>query len=175
MKSNSIVPIELIESRIHVIRGQRIMLDQDLASIYGVPTGVLNQAVSRNIDRFPEDFAFRLNKTEWANLKSQSVISSWGGRRSFPYVFTEHGALMLANILRSDRAIQMSIEVIRAFINLRRASSTHEALAKEAKEVKSFLLKHAQKTDQEFRRVWNAIEKLSEPPPEQSKIGFRLN
>jgi phage regulator Rha-like protein len=152
------------------------MLDEDLAILYGVETKNLNKAVNRNQQRFPKDFAFRLSKEEWNNLRFQIGTSSlsYGGRRYLPYAFTEHGALMLANILRSDRAAQMSIEVIRAFIHLRRLSISYEALAKEAKEVKSFVLKHAQKSDQEFRRVWTAIEKLSAPQTEERRIGFKL-
>ena len=192
MKSDSIVPAERIESRILIIRGQRVMLDQDLAVLYEVETKALNQAVKRNINRFPDDFAFRLTNEEWKCLRSQFATSkpesetlrsqfvtskneTRGGRQYFPTAFTEHGALMLANILRSDRAAQMSIEVIRAFIHLRRTSASHEALAKESKEIKSFVLKHAQKSDQEFRRVWNAIEKLSAPPAEERRIGFRVD
>jgi len=176
MTKESIVPAERIESRILIIRDQRVMLDQDLAALYGTSTKRLNERLNRNLDRFPEDFAFQLTDLEWKNLRSQIATSSfnYGGRRYLPHVFTEHGALMLANILRSERAAQMSIEVIRAFIHLRRLSSSHEALAKETKEIKSFVLKHAQKSDQEFRRVWTAIEKLSKPQMEEGAMGFRL-
>jgi len=177
MKLNSFVPAERIESRILIIRGQRVMLDQDLAVLYETPTKRLNELLHRNLNRFPEDFAFQLTNEEWKCLRSQFATSNKGrgGRRHLPTAFTEHGALMLANILRSERAAQMSIEVIRAFIHLRRLSASHEVLAKESKEIKSFVLKHAQKSDQEFRRVWTAIEKLSEPPTEERRIGFRVD
>jgi len=177
MKTESIVPAERIESRILIIRGQRVMLDQDLAALYEVSTGRLNEALRRNLNRFPEDFAFRLTNEEWKSLISQIAISNKGrgGRRKLPMAFTEHGALMLANILRSERAAQMSIEVIRAFIHLRRLSASHEALAKEAKEIKTFVLKHSHANDQEFRQVWTAIEKLSTPPAEERRIGFRVD
>jgi len=108
-----------VEKLIHVIRGQKVMLDRDLAALYDVPTGALNQAVRRNLDRFPEDFMFQLTTEESQNLKSQSVTSSWGGRRKAPSAFTEHGVAMLSAVLRSDRAVQMSIGIIRAFVRMR--------------------------------------------------------
>lgn len=177
MKSDSFVPVERIENCIYTLRGQRVMLDQDLAMLYEVETKALNQAVKRNADRFPVDFAFRLTDLEWKSLRSQIVTSNKGrgGRQYLPYVFSEHGALMLANILKSERAIHMSIEVIRAFNHLRRLSASHEALAKEAKEIKTFMLKHSHATDQEFQRVWKAIERLSAPRSDGRRIGFKLN
>jgi phage regulator Rha-like protein len=177
MNKESIVPAECIENHILIIRGQRVMLDQDLAILYETPTKRLNELLRRNLNRFPKDFAFQLTNEEWKCLRSQFATSNKGrgGRRHLPTAFTEHGALMLANILRSERAAQMSIEVIRAFIHLRRLSASHEAMAKEAKEIKSFILKHAQKSDQEFRRVWTAIEKLSAPQTEERRIGFRVD
>jgi len=108
-----------VETLIHVIRGEKVMLDRDLAALYDVPTGALNQAVRRNLDRFPEDFMFQLTKEETQNLKSQSVTSSWGGRRKTPSAFTEHGVAMLSAVLRSDRAVRMSIGIIRAFVRMR--------------------------------------------------------
>src|ERR1022692_136834 len=108
-----------VESHIHVIRGHKVMLDRDLADLYEVPTGALNQAVRRNVERFPDDFMFRLTEQEAENLKSQSVTSSWGGRRKLPSAFTEHGVAMLSAVLHSDRAIQTSIAIMRAFVRLR--------------------------------------------------------
>jgi hypothetical protein len=106
---NSIVPAKPIESLILIIRGQRVMLDADLAALFGLSTSNLNKAVTRNLDRFPEDFMFRLNKDEFKNLKFQFGTSSWGGARKMPRAFTEHGAIMAANVLNSDRAAEMSV------------------------------------------------------------------
>lgn len=102
---NSLIPDESLIEKIYLIREQKVMIDSDLAELYGVETKVLNQAVSRNIERFPSDFMFELNAQEWSNLKSQSVTSSWGGRRKLPKAFTEHGVLMLSSVLNSPRAI----------------------------------------------------------------------
>lgn len=176
-KKLSLIPVERIENIIYVIRGQRVMMDEDLAQLYGVPTKRFNEQIYRNIDRFPEDFAFQLTKEEWGNLRSQFATSSsaHGGRRYLPYVFTEHGVVMLANVLRSKRATIISVEVVRAFIRFRQMLASHQEFAKEIITIKSFTLKYAQKTDQEFRKVWRAIEKLSEPPPKpERRIGFDL-
>src|SRR5690606_36080482 len=106
---------DVLVNKIYEFRGQKVMLDSDLAELYGVETRVLNQWVNRNIDRFPKDFMFQLSKDEWENLKSQTVISSWGGRRKEPLVFTEHGVLMLFSILNSRQAIQINIQIMRIF------------------------------------------------------------
>lgn len=174
------------------------MLNQDLAILYGIETKALNQALKRNAERFPDDFAFRLTKEEWNALRSQIVTldsktkdslrcqigtlekesSSGRGKYSkyLPHVFTEHGVVMLANILRSKHAIKMSIEVVRAFMHMRKMLTSSEKFAKELQELKSFILKHTQKSDQEFKRVWKAMEKLSTPPNQQERrIGFKLN
>jgi hypothetical protein len=120
------VPVELVVRRIYVIRGQRVMLSPHLAELYQVETRALVQAVKRNPDRFPEDFMFPLSNEEYENLKSQIVISSWGGpRRATPYAFTEHGVAMLSSVLNSKRAVQMNIWIIRAFVKLR-GSAGHE-------------------------------------------------
>ena len=117
----SIVPVEHVQSKILLIRGQKVILDADLAGLYGVATSRLNEQVKRNIRRFPPDFAFRLTRDELAHLKSHSAISSptWGGRRKLPYAFTEHGAIMAAGVLNSERAVQASIFVVRAFVRLK--------------------------------------------------------
>ncbi|MBU0578178.1 ORF6N domain-containing protein [Patescibacteria group bacterium] len=185
-ESKAIIPVESIERTIYVIRDHKVILDQDLAILYGVPTKRLNEQVRRNINRFPEDFSFQLTKGEWdflrcqigtSNeniLKSQIATSSWGGRRKLPFVFTEHGALMAANILRSKRAISVSIEIVRAFIRLRQALASHEVLTKELQEIKEFVLKNSNKNNREFQHIWKAIEKLTDKPKEQQKIGFNL-
>ena len=169
--------IQNIEPIIYTVRGQKVMLDEDLAKIYGVETKVLNQSIRRNRERFPEDFMFQIDINEYANLKSQFVTSSWGGRRKRPFVFTEHGAVMLASVLRSKRAVQMSIEVVKAFILFRRLLDSKEDIAKQVAEIRNFILKQSNKTDREFKKVWNAIEKLIDPidgAPKEA-IGFKLD
>jgi len=183
---------ESIENMIYLVRGQRVMLDQDLALLYGSETGAFNRAFKRNIEKFPEDFAFQLTKYEWESLRCQFGISKVssdmalrsqiatsnvgrGGRRYLPYVFTEHGVVMLANVLRSKHAVKMSIEVVRAFIQMRKMLASSEKFDKELRELKSFVLRHSQKSDQEFRRVWQAIEKLGQPTNQiERRIGFEL-
>lgn len=118
-KNESLIPIERIEQKIYVIRNERVMLDSDLADIYGVTTRALNQAVKRNLKRFPEDFMFRLTADELEAMRSQSVTASKRNVRFPPYVFTEHGAIMAANILSSERAVEASVQVVRAFVKLR--------------------------------------------------------
>ena len=127
------IPDERMVSKIYLIRGQKVMLDNDLAELYGVETKVLNQAVKRNAGRFPEDFMFQLTAIEFENLKSQFVTSSWehGGRRKLPWAFTEHGAIMAAAVLNSPRAVEMSVFVVRAFVHLRDFARTHAELGKQ--------------------------------------------
>ncbi|MCM1093626.1 MAG: ORF6N domain-containing protein [Lachnospiraceae bacterium] len=120
--------LQLIQSKIHEIRGQKVMLDRDLAQMYGVETRVLNQAVKRNADRFPIDFMFRLSKEEWENLKSQSVTSNWGGVRKMPYAFTELGVAMLSSVLTSRIAIQINIGIMRAFVAVRQMLSEDSSM-----------------------------------------------
>jgi hypothetical protein len=185
------VSVVQIESKIYIIRGNKVMIDEDLAVLYGVETKVLNQAAKRNPERFPEDFAFQLDRKEWGNLKSQIVTSSAiclrsqsvtskisrGGRRYLPYVFTEQGVAMLSSILRSPQAVKVNIEIMRAFVRLRHSLASLRDVTKELAELKSFLLKHSHSTDREFKRVWSAIEKLAKPlsGKEQHKIGFDVS
>ena len=131
-KNDTMLPDESIMSKIYFIREQKVMLDSDLAELYGVETRRLNEQVKRNILRFPEDFMFQLSKTEFENLKSQFATSSskWGGRRKLPLVFTEHGALQAANVLNSSQANKMSVFIVRAFIRLREMILTNEKLAR---------------------------------------------
>ena len=150
------------------------MLAHDLAALYGIETKNLNKALKRNQNRFPEDFAFQLSDSEWKNLRFQIGTSSYGGRRYRPYAFTEHGVVMLANVIRSEHAIKMSVEVVRAFIRLRQTLATQSQISKELSELKAFMLKHANANDREFLRLWQAIEKLSSPPNSR-RIGFDLN
>jgi hypothetical protein len=123
------VPVESIERRIYLIRGHKVMLDAHLAELYQVATKRLNEQVHRNLARFPRDFAFQLTADETANLRSQFATSSWGGRRTPPYVFTEHGVAMLSSVLKSERAVQMSILIIRAFVKIRELLASHKSLA----------------------------------------------
>jgi hypothetical protein len=162
------VPAERILHSIQVFRGERVLLDADLAILYGVETRVLVQAVKRNLERFPGDFMFQLTGSEWGNLKSQSVISSaWGGRRSVPYAFTELGVAMLSSVLNSERAIQVNISIMRAFTLLRSMLASHADLARKLEN-----LEH--KYDGQFRVVFEAIRDLMTPPtPTKKPIGFR--
>lgn len=165
-----------VESLIHLIRGQKVMLDRDLAALYGVSTGAFNQAVRRNLDRFPEDFMFQLTGQETENLKSQFVTSSWGGSRKPPSVFSEHGVSMLSAVLRSDRAVQMSIAIIRAFVRLRQMIETNKDVAIRVEKLEhahqraaSVIGILAEDLDQLCREVkdMNAL-----PPATKRKIGF---
>ena len=146
------------------------MLDADLAKLYGVETKVLLQAVKRNTERFPADFMFQLSEVEWSNLKSQTVTSSsegWGGRRTPPYAFTEQGVAMLSSVLRSNQAVQVNIEIMRAFVRLREILATHQELAKQLDNLE-------RKYDSQFKAVFDAIRQLMEPPiPKKKPIGFR--
>ncbi len=128
MADNFIIPSERIINNIYIIRNRKVMLDRDLATLYGVKTKSLNLAVKRNMKRFPEDFMFRLNKDEFKNLRSQIETSSWGGTRFEPYAFTEQGVAMLSSVLKSDRAIQVNIQIIRTFTRIRELLATNEAL-----------------------------------------------
>ena len=145
------------------------MLDQDLAKLYGVTTAALSQAVKRNLDRFPEDFAFQLSAEEFSILISQSATSSsWGGRRKRPYAFTEQGVAMLSSVLRSQRAIEVNIEIMRAFVRLRRLLAGHAGLARK-------LAALERKYDRSFKVVFDAIKKLMAPPdPKRRPIGFHV-
>ena len=163
--------VEPLEPLIHSIRGQRVILDADLAQIYGVTTKVLNQAVKRNNQRFPEDFAFQLIAAE--DNRSQIVTGSQKHRdpRFRPWVYTEHGALMAANVLRSRRAVQMSVYVIRAFVRLREQIGANQAILKRLAEIDKTLLQH----DSALRDIYQKLRPLLQPPPDppRRRIGFR--
>ena len=160
---------ESIERLIYLIRGQKVMLSPHLAELYGVETRVLVQAVKRNIDRFPEDFMFQLTDEEFANLKSQIVISSWGGsRRAKPYAFTEQGVAMLSNVLRSKLAVHVNIEIMRAFVQLRQMLSADKDLERRFDALE-------ERYDEQFKVVFDAIRALMEPPEKsRKKIGFEV-
>jgi len=164
-----IVSIADIESRIFLIRGRKVMLSMDLAELYEVEPRILIQAVKRNAERFPPDFMFQLTLQEFTNLKSQFVISSWGGRRALPYAFTEQGVAMLSGVLNSPRAIRVNIEIMRAFVKLREVLSASKELAHKLAQLEKKLEKH----DSEITLIFDAIRKLMTPPAKsRRKIGF---
>jgi hypothetical protein len=168
-KKRNLTPIEKIEKLIFLVRGQKIMLSTHLAELYGVESRVLVQAVKRNIERFPEDFMFQLSDGEFENLKSQFVISSWGGmRRAKPYAFTEQGVAMLSSVLRSKRAVQVNIEIMRSFVKLRGMLATHKDLDRKLTELE-------RKYDDQFKVVFEVIRQLMAPPDKKvKKIGFTV-
>ena len=163
--SKEIVPQEFIESKIYVVRGHKVMLDNDLANLYGVTTKNLNKAVSRNMDSFPADFMYKLKKGELENLRFQIGTSRWGGRRYFPYVFTENGVSMLSSVLKSQRARQVNIQIMRTFTKLRELLATHAHLRRKLEEMEK-------KYDCQFKVVFDAIKSLIADPPPVKKIGF---
>src|SRR5919197_3620593 len=163
--------IAQVENAIYLIRGQRVMLDSDLAAIYGVTTKKLNQQMKRNRSRFPEDFAFQLTAQELANLRSQIVTSKGrGGRRYRPWAFTEHGAIMLASVLNSEIAVQASVRVVRAFVRLRETVAANAQLAAKLEELERRLDSH----DEAIVDLFAALKCLLEPsePPKKREIGF---
>ncbi len=161
------VSLERIESQIFLIRGQKVMLSVHLAELYDVEPRALVQAIKRNIERFPEDFMFQLSAGEFANLKSQIVISSWGGlRRAAPYAFTEQGVAMLSSVLRSKRAVMVNVEIMRAFVRLRQMLASNAELVRK-------LAALEKKYDAQFKIVFDAIRDLMIPPdPKKRPIGF---
>lgn len=169
-----LIPVENIAQKIYFIRGQKVMLDSDLAAFYGVEVKRLNEQVKRNITRFPENFMFRLNEEEFeslkvqtgtSGLKSQIATSSWGGSRKLPYAFTEHGVVMLSSILKGEKAVLVSIAVVNAFIKMREYLATHKQILEKLK-----------KHDENFVIIFDFLRQLTNKPKEQAKqkqIGFR--
>jgi hypothetical protein len=168
------VSAEAIERQIYIVRGQRVMLDSDLAALYGVSTTALNQAVQRNAERFPADFAFRLTQREFTNLMSQIVTSSsaHGGRRKLPWVFTEHGLAMLSGVLRSPMAIKVNIEIMRAFVRLRRLLATPGELVAQLTRLAESVELH----EEQIKVITDVLRRMMEPPPEKRgrRIGFQV-
>jgi len=168
----TLIPTERIESKILLLRRQKVMLDRDLAKLYKVPTGRLNEQVKRNIKRFPEDFMFQLNKEECKNLKSQFATSSWGGIRKLPHVFTEQGVAMLSSVLNSERAIQVNIAIMRVFVRLKKIISTHKELAYKLNELEHKIEKH----DGEIHAIFEVIRQLMTPLNKpKRRIGFHAD
>ncbi|NOY83192.1 MAG: ORF6N domain-containing protein [Kiritimatiellaeota bacterium] len=169
--SNTIIPLERIERAILLIRGQKVMLDRDLAALYGVETRILKRAVRRNIERFPDDFMFELSKNEFADWRSQFGMSNADrmGLRHPPMAFTEQGVAMLSSVLRSPRAVQVNIAIMRAFVRLRQMLASNADLQRRLDELEA-------RYDEQFRAVFEAIRQLMTPPePPKRKIGFEID
>ena len=185
---NAILVPDQIEQSILVIRGHKVLLDEQLAAFYGVATKALIQAVKRNVDRFPDDFMFQLTQEEWqslrsqyaaSNLRSQIVTSSfagYGGRRYAPYAFTEQGVAMLSSVLRSKRAVEVNIEIMRAFVRLRQLLSAHRELAERLTQLERQMGQRDQHVDSHFKQVFALLDKLFNPPgPPRKPIGFQAH
>ena len=167
MAENFVIPSERIISKIYVIRNRKVMLDRDLAELYGVKTMVLNQAVKRNIKRFPADFMFQLDKVEFKSLISQIVISKRGGTRQEPFVFTEQGVAMLSSVLNSDRAINVNIQIIRTFTKIRELLATNEALQRK-------MIEMEKKYDNKIKKIFDILGLLlSDENKSKKEIGFK--
>lgn len=178
ISKNLFVQLEIIQQKIHEIRGQKVMLDFDLAELYDVPTGALNQAVKRNVLRFPEDFMFQLTREEYHSLRSQFVILEGKGNYSKynPYAFTEHGVTMLASILKSEKAVEMNIAIVRAFIALRQFALNYKDLADQIEEIRLTVQDHSE----QLTKIYGAIESLMAAKEAQQdwlqtreRIGFK--
>jgi hypothetical protein len=164
--SSEIIPIERIQNSIYLIRRQKVMLDQDLAALYGVETKALIQAVKRNIERFPSDFMYQLTDKEFAILRSQIVTSNWGGRRYNPYAFTEQGVAMLSSVLRSKRAVAVNIAIMRTFVKLREILGSNELLRHKIESME-------RKYDEQFNAVFEVLGRmLEEPQKPKTQIGY---
>lgn len=166
-----VVPSHVIVSQIYVIREHKVMLDKDLAALYQVTTGNLNKAVQRNIKRFPGDFMFQLNREEFKNLIFQNGISSWGGTRKTPYVFTEQGVAMLSGILNSDRAISVNIQIMRVFTQIRKALTDNTEIRLVIEEIKKKLDNNTKNIEVVFQYLDELVEKKKEP---RKQIGYKL-
>ncbi|HEY6552098.1 MAG TPA: ORF6N domain-containing protein [Vicinamibacteria bacterium] len=168
-----VIEAPMIERRIYVIRERQVMLDEDLADLYGVETKRLIEQVKRNLERFPEDFMFQLRKDEAAALRSQIATSNTGrgGRRYAPYVFTEQGVAMLSSVLRSKTAIAVNIEIMRAFVELRRVANSYAAIEKRLEQIERGMGEH----DEQLEQVFGALRQLIAPPPRPKRpVGFRV-
>lgn len=174
------IPDEKIISKIYLVRAQKIMLDSDLADMYGVETRVLNQAVNRNKDRFPADFMFQLTKAEYENLKSQNVTSSWGGRRTLPNAFTEHGVLMLSSVLNSQAAIQVNIRIMRVYARLREMLLSNQDIILKLEQLDKKIINlgfdvkmHDGEIETIFELVKEIMDEKSKPQAPRMPIGFK--
>jgi hypothetical protein len=173
MAGPNLMPVGGIASSIFLLRGHKVLLDADLASLYGVTTGRLNEQVRRNRARFPADFLLELTAEEFSNLKSHFATSSWGGRRKLPFAFTEHGAIQVATILNSTRAVEMSVYVVRAFVKLRDLLVSNKELARKLADLERSLMTLDIETQRQFRDVYQTIRSLmGVAPPKRRPIGF---
>ena len=168
------IPDEIITSKIYLVRGKKVMLDEDLAKLYGVITGNLNQAVNRNIARFPDDFMFQLTKEEFDNLIFQNGISSWGGRRKLPYAFTEQGVAMLSGVLKSERAIKVNIQIMRVFTKIRELLMDNFNIRLEIEQIKKTLINQDKNIELVFSYLDELIEKHDNPKPRKT-VGFKTS
>ena len=179
-KSSSLIPIERIASKIYLLRGEKVLIDSDLAELYNVEVKQLNRAVRRNLERFPADFMFKLNKEETENLRRQSGTSSlpgqktsWGGRRYLPLAFTEQGVAMLSSVLNSERAVHVNIAIMRAFVQMRKFLQSSDVLAKKLNELEKENQKKFAKQQSEIKLIFDAIKELMvEKEKPKRKIGF---
>lgn len=176
MKDKSLIPIEKITGKIFLIRKEKIMLDSDLAELYGVETRVLKQAVRRNIERFPKDFMFQLTKREWTKLIT--ICDDLGKRKyspSTPYVFTEQGVAMLSGVLKSERAVQVNIAIMRAFVQLRKFLQSNEELSRRLKSLEKETKKRFREQDEQIRLIFEAIKELiTEKEKPKNPMGFKI-
>jgi len=171
-KKEIAIPEEIIANKIFLVRDKKVMLDSDLAELYQVETKRLNEQVKRNVSRFPEDFMFRLTKEEWIDLKSQNATSSWGGRRSEPYVFTEHGVLMLSSVLNSERAIAVNIKIMRVYTKIKEMLLTHKDLLLKMEEIE----KKVSDQDQQIMTIFKYVKKfVMEESTPRPKIGYKTD
>ena len=175
----ALVVEQKILNRIYVIRGEKVMLDRDLAEMYGVETRVLNQSIKRNLNRFPKDFMFQLSEKEFKNLISQNVTSSWGGTRKLPYAFTEQGVAMLSSVLNSETAIEVNIRIIRVFTKMREFALTHKEILMQLAKLEKEVSSNNRNTERNSKDIENIfmvlkelLEKESKPAP-RDKIGFK--
>ena len=177
MSSEITIPDEVLMNKIYRMNDTKVMLDSDLAELYQVETKRLNERVKRNSERFPEDFMFQLTRKQWENLKSQNATSSWGGRRTLPYVFTEQGVAMLSSVLNSSVAINVNIQIIRVFTKMREMLLTHKELLIELEEIRNTVSGH----DQQIKIIFEYLKKLERSKQEERKyetrkrIGFKQN
>lgn len=175
--SKNIIPDESIMSKIYLFRNQKVMIDKDLAELYGVEAKVLKQAVRRNIKRFPSDFMFELSKVEFADLRSQTVTSSWGGSRYLPMAFTEHSVLMLSSILRSEKAIEMNIQIVRIFTKMREMLLTHKDLLIKLENLENAVSSNSDQLVVLFEHLKRLLEQSMQKQNQKArkKIGFKKN
>ncbi|MFN8414978.1 MAG: ORF6N domain-containing protein [Cytophagaceae bacterium] len=165
-----VLPDEVVMNKIYQIRGNKVMLDSDLAAMYGVDTKVLNQAVKRNKERFPEDFMFILSNREFSQLQEQVTEAEWGGRRTNPYVFTEHGVLMLSSVLKSKKAVTVNIQIVRIFTRMREMLLTHKDLLLELEELRKKVSGQDEKIEIIYNYLQQFVQQESEP---RVQIGFK--